>query len=325
MMNYIFNSMNARSVANKIIDREEAYINTKFDSLSFDEKCLFVCEYDATQHPLVKIRDMTAEFSALREELVEYTKENCPPFYLYVLAILTRKLSPENTGWRELMARAYELGEPNATLFYADKAVNRRSGKSHEMVNYVINFISLADEPDENMLFRAYTMMTGVGQTPDDRSHFKSLQYELGEKLAHSGFYLSLPYLCTKDSSQEMSDETLFWRTVRFLVDSALYDRHSVCLCDSLGRNFFAGRGCEIDTERGKRFYLDVYFRHPLDREKTIAALESEFEVYRKRIVMAVLDEDKAEVERLLDEVIKKLPHDAGQLLSAVYYTLRRA
>ena len=79
-MTYHNNEKSAYEVAQNRIQREEAFINTDYEKLSFEEKCRYALDYSVS--PDSKRRETLLK--ALRPELLRRAQKE-DPFALYVL------------------------------------------------------------------------------------------------------------------------------------------------------------------------------------------------------------------------------------------------
>ena len=352
MTNYSFNGMNAHTIADRIIANEESYLKTDFTSLSFEDKCRFINNHNGSHHPLYKLIDLKSELKEIYNELlrrVEKKEDGFCLYHLYVLCWAMKRTRGEAMGY---LTRAHKALYPDACIEYAGWVAESDREKL-DIAEKVLDILSLGDitERDEHTLYHAYELLSQYGQTPEDRARYARLADELALDSVLRGEYSRLTHLCVKESgvpAEKWSDEHVFWKTVSFIVDSTLYDRYSVHLGELLGLQMLRGLGCEPDAERARRFFLDVFFRAKIDRDKALELLDiskgsSEADLraalresiadgdshesamgYGKLILTEILKGDKDAVGRIFDEALEDPRGNILKVMITTYTLLCR-
>lgn len=354
MTNYNYNGLNAHDIANKIIEKEKRYLSIDFDTLSFEDKCRYVAHHNGIYHPLFRngrsIEELATE---IIPELIR-RREAGDANAMFYLCLFHHDVAHRSEEHRAMVERAMKMGSYEAKIYYAGWFCREDNEKAHELLDEVLTLYSLGEVTvaDEKNLYDCYIMLSSIGQTFDEREHYKRLADELSLKFALDGEYHPLTHLCVKNQCPKdpvtkqyvFDDETIFWKTVSFLVESYFYDKWSIYSSDNLGIWLIRGIGCEPDFEKAKQFYLDVYFRKPFDRSKMLELLDiaddcgesfdvarnrfdtellnGDIEGYWKLLLLAVLQNKKAAVEQLCDDAIEKHPGDLMKILPKAYTKL---
>ena len=354
MTNYNYNGLNAHDIANKIIEKEERYLSIDFDTLSFEDKCQYVAHHNCIYHPLFRngrsIEELKTE---IMPEIIRRSEAGDSNAMLY-LCIFHPDVAHRSEEHKARVERAMKMGSYEARIYYASWFCRNDEAKAYDILDEALKFYSLGDvnEKDKKNLYDCYCMLARIGQTSDEREHYKKLADELALKFVLDGEYHSLAHLCVKNHCPKdpvtkqyvFDDETVFWKTVSFLVESYFYDKWSRYSSDNLGIWLIRGIGCDPDFERAKQFYLDVYFRKQFDRskmlelldiaddsEETFVAARNHFATelldgnvdgYWKMILLAILQNDKASVEQLCDDAIEKYSDDLMKILPKAYTKL---
>jgi hypothetical protein len=276
---------------------------------------------------------------------------------MFYLCVFHPDVAHRSEEHKAMVERAMKMGSYEAQIYYASW-FRRDDNEAYELVdNLVHKFLKLyslgeATLADEENLYHCYSMLKSIGQTPYEREYYLRRYDELALKFALEGEYHPLTHLCVKNHCPKdpitnqyvFDEETIFWKTVSFLVESYFYDKWSRYLSDNLGIWLIRGIGCEPDFEKAKQFYLDVYFRKQFDRSKMLELLDmaddseesfnvarnrfdtellnGDIEGYWKLILLAILQNDKAAVEQLCDDAIEKHPGDLMKILPKAYTKL---
>ena len=355
MKNYNYNGMNAKAIANKIIANEEEYLKIDFDSLSFEDKCEYVVHHCGIYHPLFCQGKHANELKAsLIPELCKRADEGDSKA-MYYLAVFRPDATHRSDELRTMIERASNAGSLEAQIYFASWFCRNDALKAYEIINEVLEKLSHEDpsKSKDKKLYDCYSMLADVGQTPEERSHFKALVDELALKFALSGEYATLARLCVKNNSPKdpitkqyiFDEETVLWKTVNFLVESYFYEKWNTYSSDKLGIWLIRGVGCDADFEAAKRFYLDVYFRKFFDKDKMLevlgvsdeerlneveAALEKsresgDIESYWKLILIGILQNDINMVEQLCTEAVESYPDRLMEIMPKAYTKLLNA
>lgn len=351
MTNYNYNGMNAQDIANNIIAKEEAYLTIDYDALSLEEKCDYAIHHTGIYHPLFRQgKDIKVLMETLIPEL-HSRAERGDWNAMYYLSVFHPDVTHRSNEHRAMVEHAMEEGSYEAQIYYASWFCRDDEAKAYDLLDEVLKFYSLEDvsEKDKKNLYDCYCMLTRIGQTSDEREHYKKLADDLALKFVLDGEYHSLSHLCMKNHCPKdpvtkqyvFDDETVFWKTVSFLVESHFYDKWGKT-SDHLGICLLRGIGCEEDPQKAKRIYLDLYFRKPFDRSKmkellnidedaSFADAECAFEKeiedgsiegYWKLILLGILKNDAKAVEQICNEAIAKHPGELLKIMPMAYTKL---
>ena len=355
MKNYTYNGMSAQEIADKIIANEEEYLKIDFESLSFEDKCNYAAHHYGIYHPLFRQGMDTNELQrSLIPELRRRADEGDPKamYYLAVFHLDTAHRSDEH---RAMVERAMTAGSLEAQIYFASWFCREDAVRAYELVSDVLKCCSCDAKTDnkDELLYSCYSMLANIGQTLEERAHFKALLDEMDLKAVLSGEYTTLTHLCVKNKAPKdpvtkqyiFDEETVFWKTVEFLVESYFYEKWNRHSSDNLGIWLIRGIGCDADFEAAKRFYLDVYFRKSFVKDKMLEILgvsdgealnefeelleksrkAGEVEAYWKLILLGVLRNDVKMVEQLCAEAIEKHPDKLMEIMPRAYTKLLRS
>ena len=234
MMNCIYNGMNVQKIADKIIETEMAYLKTDLTSLSFEEKCRLLLRNNATYHPLFRQLDLSA---LACEVYPEFTRraENEEAFALYCTSAIFGYDLPCADTRLSYLERAMAAGSVDARVQYASR-FSRESERdtARELLEQTLDLYSLGDMTDEDKenLFRCYDMLSGCGQTPEDRAYYSRLADDLALTFVLNGSFYGLSHLCVSDNNTDESKE--FWKNVAYIVRSYFYERGAIQFGDIL-------------------------------------------------------------------------------------------
>lgn len=333
MTNYIynFNGMNAHDIANQIIKNEEAYLKTDFNKLSFEEKCRLALHHTASHHPLFRQLDISRLTESIYPELICKAEEE-DAFALYCLAALFTPDVPRTATRNQYLDRAIAAGSIEARLYAAC-----RNAKEHleelRTINAELKLLAafFGDEWHDNLLCSCNDTIARYEPDPDKSKSAKRIADKIALNGTLEGKYCYLTHLCLKNRFDEkklaegklFDDETLFWKTVSFLVESEFYERGAIHLADHLGIRLIRGIGCEQDLERAKQIYVDTMFSKAYDRMLLLnvarikdADLDVAERTCRKQIddgkvsdfwrliLIALLSGERSKVESACDEAI---------------------
>lgn len=350
MKNYTYNGMSAQEIADKIIANEEAYLKIDFESLSFEDKCNYAAHHYGIYHPLFRQGMDTNELQlSLIPELCKRADEG-EPDAMYYLAVFHPDTTHRSNEHRAMVERAMASGSLEAQIYFASWFCRDDEVKAYSIINEVLKQCS---GKEDEYLYNCYSILAGVGQTIEERAYFKALVDELALKRVLKGEYTTLTHLCVKNKVPEdpvtkqciFDEETIFWKTVNFLVESYFYEKWNRYSSDKLGIWLIRGIGCDADFEAAKRFYLDVYFRKSFDKDMMLEVLgvsngealnefeelleksrkAGEVEVYWKLILLGVLRNDVNMVEQMCTEAIEKHPDRLMEIMPKAYTKLLNA
>ncbi len=351
MTNYNYNGLNAHDIANKIIEKEERYLSIDFDTLSFEDKCQYVAHHNGIYHPLFRngrsIEELTTE---IMPEIICRSEAGDSNAMLY-LCIFHPDVAHRSEKHKAMIERAMKMGSYEARICYASWFCRNDEAKAYDLLDEALKFYSLGDvnEKDKKNLYDCYCMLARIGQTSDEREHYKKLADDLALKFVLNGEYHSLAHLCVKNNCPKdpvsnqyiFDDETVFWKTVNFLVESYFYDKWGK-ISDHLGICLLRGIGCEADPQKAKSIYLELYFRKPFDRSKMNELLnidegasfvdaerafekeikDGSIEGYWKLIMLGILKNDVQMVEQICDEAIAKHLGELRKIMPTAYTKL---
>lgn len=281
MTNYNYNNLNAHEIANRIITREEEYLNTNYEELSFEEKCRYALEYTPIFHiglaPNPAHR--AALLNALRPELLRRSEQE-DGFALYVLGSFNADCSALATdAEHRFLERSFKAGYLPAvpdlvTRFYRHCDEEARLQVSNEYLFPAL--IRLSSEKEWDLLLaHAIEELLALNEDIEEAQvAFYQRSLEDAEQAVSQGSYVGLAKLCTakaKIGSQlapaRPEEAIAFWQTVDFLVHSYFYDHGARHLATTLGAKLINERGCERDVEKIKQIYTDLYLRFSYDRK----------------------------------------------------------
>ena len=352
MKNYTYNGMNAQEIADKITANEEAYLKIDFELLPFEDKCNYAAHHYGIYHPLFRQGRDTKEL--VRSLLPELCKraDMGDPKALYYLALFHPDTAHRSDEHRAMVERAMAAGSFEAQIYFASWFCREDAVSAYELVSDVLKRCSCDAKTDNNdeLLYSCYSMLANSGQTLEERAHFKALLDEMALKAVLRGEYSTLTHLCVKNKATKdpitkqyiFDEETVFWKTVEFLVESYFYEKWNRHSSDNLGIWLIRGIGCDADFEAAKRFYIDVYFRKPFDKNKMLEVLDvsnaetlNEFEqlleksreagkieAYWKLILLGILRNDVNTVEQLCSEAIEKHADRLMEIMPKAYTKL---
>lgn len=352
MKNYTYNGMNAHEIADKITANEEAYLKIDFESLSFEDKCSYAAHHYGIYHPLFRQgRDTENLQHSLVPELCKRAGAGDSKA-MYYLAVFHPDTTHRSDEHRTMVERAMAAGSLEAHIYFASWFCRDDSTKAYSIIKEALKQCSGDDMPDnkEEYLYSCYSILADIGQTSEERAYFKALVDELALKRVLRGEYTTLTHLCAKNKAPKdpitkqyvFDEETVFWKTVNFLVESYFYEKWNRHSSDNLGIWLIRGIGCDADFEAAKRFYIDVYFRKSFDKNKMLEVLgvsnaetlnefeqlleksreAGEIEAYWKLILLGILRNDVNTIEQLCAEAIKKNPDRLMEIMPKAYTKL---
>jgi hypothetical protein len=270
---------------------------------------------------------------------------------MFYLCLFRPDVAHRSAEHKAMVERAMKMGSYEARIYYAGWFCREDNDKAYELLDEVLKIYSLGEvtAADEKNLYDCYIMLNSIGQTSDEREYYKRLADDLSLKFALDGEYHSLAHLCVKNNCPKdpvsnqyiFDDETVFWKTVNFLVESYFYDKWGK-ISDHLGICLLRGIGCEADPKKAKSIYLELYFRKPFDRSKMNELLnidegasfvdaerafekeikDGSIEGYWKLIMLGILKNDVQMVEQICDEAIAKHPGELRKIMPTAYTKL---
>ena len=303
-MKHEYQGKTARQVADLIIAREEAFLSTDYEALSFRDKCRYAAEYTSRFHftALPDPPKRAKMFNELHHELLRLAEVE-DPVALYMLGCRYADLSgtPTEAEGRYLK-RSMNAGYFPAALalfdycsFSCGRPIN---DESERVVKWLDEHVS-SDTPDCELL--TYYVIK------QDRERCR----ELAVKMAFDGDRDAIEALSFCKVESECLD---FFDTALYLAYEHFYNKGFRHLGDRLGFMMTAGRGCEFDFDKLKDIYVELMMSFPYDRDKLLRFAEAyEIEgvivpyksrrrsttrdVIRRAIMIALLSGDRARVD----------------------------
>ena len=354
MTNYNYNGMNAQSIADKIIKREEEYLATELDALSFEEKCRLALRHNNAFHPLSCRLDITELTGSIYPELLRRADAD-DGFALYCLAALFTPNAPRKDTRLEYLERASERGSLEARIHEASRNAKNNTAGIYPLIEEIGSLINkgVCVEWNEHLLYLCHNMLASYETDEALKESAKRASDELAMRFVLNGSYYHLCHLCVKnrierstlEESKLFDDETLFWKTVAFMVDSYFYERGARHLADHLGIRMINAIGCERDLERAKSIYVDLLFSRAYDRaellrvakvsqeeslceaERTCRAQIKDGKIanYWRLILIYLLSEDRGGASAVCDEIISTGLDAAISNIPKAYHMLLKA
>ena len=263
MVSFEYSGMTARQVADRIIAREEEYLNRDYDSLSFEEKCAYAVEYTSVVHFTIdpdpkKRAEMLSE---LRPELLRRAERD-DPFALYVLGCRYADFSDMSTdAEHKYLLRSMDLGYIPAALKILDifHPVDKGNDEVLETVDWLRERITSAPEKQQFW----YYLLTENSEKCKD----------IALKLASEGDTDAIESLRFCKVENEGID---FYDTAQFLAFEYFYRKGVKHLAEIIGRRLIRSIGCEFDFERIKEIYIGLMLNKNYDRSKLSALAKVE-------------------------------------------------
>jgi hypothetical protein len=226
------NKKSAYRVAQQRIQREEAFINTDYEKLSFEEKCRYALEISPLLHCSVSPDSKRREklLKALRPELLRRA-ETEDPFALYVLGSENYGI-PANDVERRFLERSMKAGYVPAAMDLLNRVYY---GKRRE--------------------------------TPEAKKIEEWLSEYMEEESEEVSPALSVEEILDKLRNSQHD----FHETVEYLVLDHFYNKGYHHLGDKLGMMLVQERGCVQDTEKISKIYTDLMMRYRYDRRQLLA------------------------------------------------------
>lgn len=363
MTNYNYKNFNANEIANRIIAREQAYLNTNYDALSFEDKCRYALDYTPIAHPIIapNASHRKSLLEALRPELLARADRE-DGFALYVLGSVNADLSsPATDTERRFLERAVKAGYAPAAVALVDRFFGDFKDKKlcrqalHDYLIPTLNRLTEEKSQDVATVYEVESLLSRYETNASARMVFYGMSRELATKLVCDGSWVGLAKLCNarvvSDGLLDVTpseEEIAFWMTVDYLVHANLYELGARHLADSLGCKLINERGCERDVEKIKEIYLDLLLHHPYDREHllTIAGVphgeefedlaeaerecrrqinDGKSESYRRLILIALLSGDRVALEAACDEACASRDGLLVCNVAKAYHMLRQA
>ena len=275
MKNNDYKNLNAQEVAHRIIAREEEYLTTDFDSLSFEDKCRYAMDHSPVMHVGIAPKDARrAELlDSLRPELLRRAEQE-DGFALYVLgSIHADGSAPATEEERRFLERAIRAGYLPATLdlvsrFYSRKDKDARLQALEEHLVPLLNRLSAEREQGDSLLDCTRSLLADYENATDVKAVFYLKSREHAAKRALDGSHSAvsglthLPLLWKHPLLDTVSeDELAFWTTVDFLVHWHFYTHGAHHLANVIDTKLKNGRGCDPDDEALLRIHEEILRR----------------------------------------------------------------
>lgn len=329
MKNYNYNGLNAHDVANNIIANEEKYMNVNLDSLTFEEKCRYAREFNRIDHPLSVISPNKIKTTKHFEEITRRAEAG-DSLALFTLAFIAADAQTSG-NYISYLEKAMDAGSYMARIEHISFALI--STEENDLTEAQATLDELIDKLDSNSLtldelrYAGRLFGTVTRRLPEPNERYNDACIRIHKALVMNGNFFELVSLITRTTGEEKD----FWCTVYFLVDSYFYENYSISFANGLGEMYILGRGCDIDYEKAKKFYMDLYFRNLINRSKTLVGLgiaednedlikEAELtykaeiengniDGYWKLIVLKVLEGNRKQTGEICNKAIKKHPN----------------
>lgn len=343
MTNYTYQNMNAHDLANEIIESERRFLETDFESLDLVDQCAYIENLNPFHHPLAAKKRSAEELIAkVLPALVELqsVQDGGHGDVLYY----TTLFSPDFTYRETLMKSAVEEQSLNAAIFCTCHYRKSDLTRERKLIEDYVKFSKSIPESfrtvnGDVVLYECYSALADLAKSEKEREYYSSKLDSLALSLVKRGVYAPLSHLCvknprTKDQNGKpiFDEETLFFKTVAFLVDDALFNQYGVTVGDLLGIKLLRGIGCDRDVERAKAVYLHLYRTKSFDpvllrqqlhidcdtpidqarQARRLAADHGDVTAYCELILLAILAKDDEALEAICDEAIA---HRGGELM----------
>ena len=277
VMNY--KNLNAQEIANRIIAREEAYLNTDYEALSFEEKCKYALEYTSIVHPGLTPdpAHRAALLKELRPELLRRANKE-DGFALYVLGSVNADCSaPATFEEYRFLERSVKAGYTPAVVDLVSRFLRDKSERKNAFHTYLIpalNKTKAEKSQDLGLCCSIQSLVAEFETNGDSRVVFYAMARDSAQKMVSEGSYAGLAMLCHVSCKKGAildpcvpESELAFWQTVDFLVHDYFYARGSRRLATSLGAKLVNERGCDLDVEKIAQVHSELFLRFSYNRK----------------------------------------------------------
>ena len=325
---YNYNGLNAHDVANNIIANEEKYMNVNLDSLTFEEKCRYAREFDSYFHPLA-VRSQNVEKIARVIEEIKERAEAGDALALFTLAYTESKYkTTDSSKYVDYLKKAMDAGSYIARIEYSACIREDNLADAQAMLDELIDKFDSDSLTLDELVHAGHLCRTVAMRMHSSNERYNDAWARIHRVLVLNGRFSALLPLQMSVSKEEKA----FLSTVKFLVGSYLYEKHSITSAVDLGWHYTLGNGCDIDYEKAKSFYIDRYFGEQFDRSKVLTKLEiaednedlikeaelaykaeiesGSIDGYWKLIVLKVLGGNAEELAQIFDDAIEKHPDE---------------
>lgn len=266
MVNNCYKNHEPREIADRIIACEEAYINTDYNALSFEDKCRYALEYTPILHPIVAPKSGMRQrmLEELRPELLRRAERE-DPFALFVLGMRYADCSaPATDEERDYLERAVRAGYDGAKVALADRFADGSDALHTQLIPEMNRLVS-SGKASALELYEITSMLARRETNADVRATFYGLSREYAAASVAEGCYVALPMLCHWRTPAEhvideldVKEELTFWQTVDDTVYLELYRKGATHLAAALERKLMSGRGCTQDEALLERVRADA-------------------------------------------------------------------
>ena len=277
VMNY--KNFDAQEIANRIIAREEAYLNTDYEALSFEEKCNYALDYTSIVHPGLAPDPARrkALLKALRPELLRRANKE-DGFALYVLGSVNADCSaPATFEEYRFLERSVKAGYTPAVVELVSRFLRDKSERKNALHTYLIpalNKITAEKSQDMGLRRSIRSLVSEFETNGDSRVVFYAMARDSARKMVSEGSYAGLAMLCHVSCKKGAilepcvpEAELAFWQTVDFLVHDYFYARGSHHHATTLGAKLVNERGCDLDVEKIAQVHTELFLRFSYNRK----------------------------------------------------------
>ena len=255
---YNYKGLNAHTISDKVIAREDAMRNVDRDSLSLMEKCRFIRAQLDSGYPSIKDKSLyRLKLQEIKPELMSLAKagDRVAMFYLSVFFVSDPVCN------REWLDGASDEDYPIMAMCYLREAANRDMTEQDYQLALSLEklFSSL---PDDEMRLRGLMRCHYFIAAYEGKSKLERAEAVREERvaLASLGSYATINslMLCasrrvelakTEEERLDATEEWEFWCTVAYLVMEHYAKQGNKRHCFSLAHMLYEGRGCEQDVE----------------------------------------------------------------------------
>ena len=359
MKNYYYNGMNAGEIANKIIQKEEAYPTVDYNSLSFEEKFEYVARNNFFFHPLHHLVNVPNEVVDQFIEEARQRAEKGDTRAMGCLVYLHPGVKCDSEEHRTMIQKAIEAGSLEARSYYASLICKENPAEARRILLETLELFSRKEklsEWDEMELMDCHRMLERMAQTSEEQEFHKTQTDMLALKFVLDGKYVYIGHLCSKNfqadghksNPNEFSDESKFWKTVNFLVEVHFFDKWGAGIKACMALWLLRGIGCDPDVERGMRLYLEMFAedtnKSTFKKEKLMEALQlpslepdalvtaetrcreeasnGDPKGYGKLILIEIIRDDWMAVERICEEATLQFPNKLYGILGFAHTKL---
>lgn len=348
-----FKYLDAREIANAVIEAEESMMSLDLSSLSFDECLRFILNYHPFRHPAVTDKyDYETMVRAIYPELLRHADEN-DPLALYALGCIREDGSYGNSNIHcSYLKRAIALGSDEACIAYSERFYTDDPARARALLASVIdrNLPRAAEPAAAELLFHAHLELARRSDPIEAQKHQIYANW-YANRLVRTGYYPAIFHLCRQHyrertkAGSHLPDGTSYWVHARFLVLSHCLRRGAHRVTDEIGTMLMGGIGCTRDLQKAAEVYVDgmlawrpkpaalanslglpdARYDSPARCNLEVAAARKvragDTRAYRELILIALLSGNRS---RILAECERAISAGAEGMIAAAYRTASR-